>query len=261
MTELMTADQQMEIYSNPMQVLGIAIRQGADPSSLTTLSTLVMQWKDRLLKEAFGNAVAEFQQICPPIVKRKQVLKKDGGRLYDYASYEDVWDIVGPILGERKIAVSFACPSGANDKQYQCVVTLRVGGYSEAYPFVAPMPNLAAMAGAAHLTEPQAFGVVLSYYKRYALCAALNIVVVGEDSDAAIKAMQPSGITEDMATELELLLTKRTVKWDKFFEWASEREHQTITELKDISLETYKVAKQDALNYLAAKDTAKKGAK
>lgn len=238
--------------ANPMVVLREAIARGCDANTLTQLSDLVRTWKDTAAREAFGFAISQFQSRCLPIVKTRQADR------YAYAAFEDIWTVIQPLLAELQIGVSFSSPQ-VDGGMYCCVCTLRVGGYSEAYPFTAPMPNIAEIARKMFLTEPQAFGVVLSYYKRYALCAALNVIVVGEDNDAAVRITQSSGgITEDEAKELGEILQKRGTNWPEFLKWVSERERKPIERLSQMSRDSYEVAKREALEAIAKKKGAKK---
>jgi hypothetical protein len=70
----------------------------------------------------------------------------------------------------------------------------------------------------------QKWGAALSYAKRYALCAALNIVVTDEDNEDQLGTT----IDADQLTEIELLIRDVNADVPKFLAWAGVK---TLAEL------------------------------
>lgn len=179
---------------DPMTLLRLMIEKGTSPDQLGKMMDLQERWEAGRAKAAFGAALAAFQQECPPIQKLRAVRNKpsngasEGTIRYKWAAYEDIMPICGPILARHKIGVQFSTPT--TKERFDMTLRVRVGSHTEDYPFSAPMPDLGKIAGAMYLTEPQAFGLVMSYFKRYHFCSTFNVVVVGEDNDVATAVAQ-----------------------------------------------------------------------
>lgn len=195
---------------NPLVLLQTAIEKGLDPDKLGKLMDLAERYEKNRAAEVFGRSLAEFQSRCPTVYKSRKADR------FAFASYDDVMRQAGPVLAECGIAVSFTTPH--TEGRYEIVVRLRVGSYFEDFPFSAPMPDVGKIAAFLKLSEPQAFGFVLSYYKRYAICAAGNIVVTDEDNDAVNDAM--ANVTAAQAANINDLIAEKRVNMEKFLEWA-----------------------------------------
>lgn len=164
-----------ELMTSPASLLKMALENHAAMDVIERLSALKERADAEAAKREFGEAIGRFQA-------RGQIIQKSRkADRYAYAGFDDIWGQVRGPLGEEKISVSFSSPVQTNDR-YMMNVNLRVGSYAEDRPFVAPWPDLQAIAKRQGISEPQAMGVVSSYYKRYALCNALNIVV-GDEPD------------------------------------------------------------------------------
>ncbi len=156
------------------------LEKGGDISQLAGLLDLHKQWAADRAAEEFAEAMASFQQRVPAILKTKRAGK------FMYAPFEEIMRVVSPTLTECRIVVAFSFPE-RGDGMLGVTCRLRVGTHAEDYPFTFPMPDPKALmefTGGA-INGPQAAGQIISYFKRYAFCAALNIVITGEDTDAA----------------------------------------------------------------------------
>lgn len=207
--------------TNPLALLQVAIEKGMDPDKLGKLMDLAERWQLAQSKTEFSAAITKFQGMCPPITKKRKADR------FEFASFDDIMRSASPVLAECGIGVSFTSPF--TQGRYEIVCRLRVGGYHEDYPFSAPLPDLGKIASFLKLSEPQAFGFVLSYYKRYSLCAALNIVVTDEDSDAAV-GVGMANITPEQVEEIKAMMAEKNVNEKKFFEWAKVERVEDITQ-------------------------------
>lgn len=170
--------------TTPDDLLRSAVEKGVDAGQLEKLTLLYERWEKNRAAERFGDALAKFQADCPPVSKRRAVMNKGGqSERYKFASYEDVMAVAKPHLTANGISVSFSMPK-EQDGQLTMVCRVQVGAHAEDRPFSAPKPDLASIAKAMFLTEPQAWGLVLAYFKRYSFCAALGVIVADEDNDA-----------------------------------------------------------------------------
>lgn len=200
-TALMPAD---ESGGRPttLTLLQTAVARGMQPDQLEKLMDLHERDQQRQAKDAFCRALTEFQAECPLIVKDRKADR------FKFASYDDVMKAVGPVLARHRLAVSFGTEvSGAALK---IVCTVRHGTHADQTSHVVPLP------AEMRVNDTQKFGAALSYAKRYALCAALNIVVTDEDSDAVALDY----ITSDQVAEIEELVREKGANLNRFLEFA-----------------------------------------
>ena len=150
------------------------------------------KWEARIAAEQYGHALAAFQAQCPQIVKRRQI-DLGGGKGPLFASLDDIHDVIKPILAACGLSVRFSAEmTDAGQMRAKCFV--RHGRHEEASEVTLPVPTQM------RVNDTQKMGAALSYAKRYALCAALNIVVTEEDNDAAT-VMET--ITDEQMAQLE----------------------------------------------------------
>lgn len=155
--------------------------RGGDVGQLAKLLELHEQYTRDRAAEAYARALAGFQAECPAILKTKQA-----GR-FKFAPFELIMQTIDPILQRWGIVVTFSFPTCPTPGMMSVACKLRVGTHAEDHPFSFPTPDPKALAEFTNgaINGPQAIGQIISYFKRYALCAALNIVIAGEDTDAA----------------------------------------------------------------------------
>lgn len=189
------ATQPPVIEANPMAIIQSAVDRGMDPAQLTQLFDLQERWEKNRAAEAFGEAIARFQSLCPLVHKSKSAKSSGNFGGYTYASYDDVMRAASPALKECGLAVSFSTEQV--DRQLKITVRVRHGIHSEDSTLTVPVPDM-------KVNDTQKYGGALSYAKRYALCAALNIVTSDEDNDA--EGLHQS-ITDDQYALLDELIT------------------------------------------------------
>jgi hypothetical protein len=192
--------------TNPMALIQAAIERGIDPDQLGKLMDLQERHERNRAAETFGTAIAEFQRRCPRVHKGRKV---DAGPLrYQYASFDDVMYQAGPHLSACGIALSFS--TEANDKGIRVTVKVRVGIHAEESTLDVPVPDM-------KVNGTQRYGAALSYAKRYALCAALNIVVTDDVDDDANSCFDP--ITDEQEIEIAELIEAKGADKAKFLAW------------------------------------------
>lgn len=158
----------------PMLLIQRAMDSGIDPGKLYELA---QQWEADRAAERFADALAAFQAKCPQIQKTRQI-DLGGGKGPVYASLDDIMHIIKPILGECGLSVTFS--AGITDGgQLTAKCMIHHGRHVEASEITLPVPSQM------RVNDTQKMGAALSYAKRYALCAALNIIVSDEDRDGA----------------------------------------------------------------------------
>jgi hypothetical protein len=208
----------LQTANEPMSIVRAAIENKIDPDKLGKLLDLAERWEEKKAAEAASAALAGFQGECPMIRKTNAVVW-DGREKYKFASYEDVMAVAQPLLTKHGISVSFSVPD-AGDGMYQIVCHIRVGSHAEDRPFSCQTPDIKALAAKTSMNEAQAQGAWMSYWKRYALCSALGIVVCNEDNDVApVTPTEPRKINSKEMTEINTLIEETSADVDKFLAW------------------------------------------
>lgn len=160
-------------HLTPGAIIAGMIERGQDPQPMMAI---FREWEDRIAAEAYGHALSVFQAKCPQIVKRRQI-DLGGGKGPLFASLDDIMAVIKPILADSGLSVRFS--AGMTDGgQLTATCFIRHGRHEESSEVTLPVPSQM------RVNDTQKMGAALSYAKRYALCAALNIVVTDEDSDA-----------------------------------------------------------------------------
>jgi hypothetical protein len=221
--------------TNPLVLVQAAIDKGCDPDKLGKLMDLAERWQANQAAAAFGDAIASFQAECPTVFKRRATQQTDRFEGYNYASYDDVMREAGPLLAKNNIAVTF---SMENVPQVGITVTckVRVGIHAEDTTLTIPIPAM-------KVNDTQKFGAAMSYAKRYALCAALNIVVTDEDNDAA----GMDTVSKDQIDQMSKIIKDKGVNFKRFCEWAGEAAKRPVTNLEEMPVAIFAKA-MDMLN-------------
>lgn len=234
-TELMERDDTLPAVqgNGPMAILSQAIQAGTPASELTQLMDLAERYEANQAAAAYGAAVTKFQAACP-IVHKSRGTKESGAFGYTYASYDDVMRAAGPALRDCGLAINFSSEHVADGIKVTC--RIRHGSHFEDHTLTVPVPSM-------KVNDTQKYGAALSYAKRYALCAALNIVVSDEDDDAAQLNDLISEADAERVREL-LMLTNSDAK--RFLAWAK------VDRIEDLSVGKFR----DAIKMLEAKPRA-----
>lgn len=165
-----------------LSIIQIAVEKGAGADQLERLFAMQERMEMNDARREFAEAFRQFKAEAPAIVKKRVAdikSKNDGkGFNYNYASLDDITEVIDPILGRVGISYSFDSNTDAKPGFLRLIVKLRKGIYVESSNFDMPMPTSATG------NNTQAFGAGLSYARRYGLCAALGITVTDHDNDA-----------------------------------------------------------------------------
>lgn len=164
----------------PRQLCALALKQGAGIDVIERFSALAERWDALEAKKRWAEAVAAFKADCPPIIKRNVVNDKAGKQLYKFASYDDIKAVTIPLERKHGIVTGFSYDT-TTATSIKAVLKVTVGSHTEEFVGAVPVPTTAA--GGVNAT--QLMGQAQSYVKRYLYLAAFDLVVAGEDSDAA----------------------------------------------------------------------------
>ncbi len=194
--------------TNPLVLIQSAIERGVDPDRLGKLMDLAERWEANRAATAFAAAVARFQSLCPVVFKGRKAGKEGDGLKYSFASYDDVMAEAGPVLAQCGLAVSYTTQPAAAGLEITCRVSL--GIHTQETRLTIPIPQM-------KVNDTQKFGAAMSYAKRFAICAALNIVVTDEDDDAASQLVC---VSQDQVEQLNILLEETGSDLARFLDWA-----------------------------------------
>lgn len=156
------------------------IERGATVETMRELLALSREIRAERAKSQFLEALAAFQEECPPIVKRRAVLQKDSDLVrYKYA---DLPDIVRQVKGlMKKHGFSHSQKAIVEPGWVICVCHVHhIGGHTEPSEFKVPVDTKSFM------SSPQQYASALTFAKRYAFCDALGIMTSDEDTDATL---------------------------------------------------------------------------
>lgn len=189
-----------------------AIAGGIDPAKLEKMLDLHERWLQARAAETFGNAVADFQAEMPAIEKKRAV-KVQGVVRSMFANYEDIMHAARPLLTKHGISIGYNTDDLVVDgiRFIEATIRIRVGSYFEDKKFRCPIPmELSA-------SQPQKWGAALAFARRYAICAALDIVTCDESDDDGESVV--STISALQFLELERIGRTRTFHFARFLEW------------------------------------------
>lgn len=181
-TELVERDTRT-VELTPMLLMQRLIDSGRDPGEMLTVYE---RWEANAAADAFGVALSAFQAKCPQILKTRQI-DLGGGKGPLYASYDDIDAQIRPLMAECGLTKTFSA-SITEAGQMKVVCTIRHGRHTESSEVTLPAP------AQMRVNDTQKMGAAMKYGMRYALCAALDIVVTDEDRDG-------EGLAETLSEE------------------------------------------------------------
>jgi ERF superfamily len=174
------------------------------------------------------DAKAQFNQAFIRLQKRLPRIKKEGELTYpvnknqpdgpqkhiaSFAKWEDIDAALRPLLDEEGFALSFntAPRPGEGGGLLVTAILRHRAGHSQETSIPVPLDTSGGK------NTLQGYGSTLSYGKRYAATAALNIVTEGEDDDGKRGGVRY--ITGAEAREIDELLTQTKADRPRFLEY------------------------------------------
>ncbi len=192
-------------------LMGAIVSLAADPrvdvAKLKALMELQSSVENRQAERAFNAAFVRLQARLPRI-KRDGTLeypvdknKPDGAKRFiaKFAKWETIDRAIRPIYTDERFAISFhvAQRPGDGGGLLVSVELTHADGHSKIYE---PFPVSLDTSGGKN--NNQAYGSTLSYGKKYAAFAALNLVTEGEDDEGVAGSGPPSGARLDALEHL-----------------------------------------------------------
>ncbi len=232
MSEALTVHQ--EEQRTPTGLIALAIEKGMSPDNLEKLFSMQERYERNKAAERFGEALAQFQRLCPKVQKKREAKNRTGQVMYKYASFEDCEESAKPHLATCGISYSFEIEEEENKRTI--AVRLQVGAHAEdrCYPFVTADKT-------GMMDDAKQYASSLSQAKRHAFCAALGVTVA--DEEEAPPQRERKFIDGDQAITLHELVRESGADLVKFLAWADAASIGQIVAAKYSQAETLLKAK------------------
>ena len=181
-TEVVTHDEDKSAVavSEAVSFIQMIERASRDPAVDIDKMERLMQMHERMLNRqaetAFNVALATMQTELPEMPERGSIKKKDGGVQSKYALWEDMNQIIKPILSKHGFALTFRTGNEGN-KIVVTGILSHAAGHSVSSTMQLPMD------ASGSKNEVQGVGSSTAYGKRYVASALLNLTSRGEDND------------------------------------------------------------------------------
>jgi hypothetical protein len=160
----------------PIELLQIAVQQGADVEKLGKLMDLQERWQANEAKMAFNAAMRKFKANPPEITKNKKV--EFGNTLYKHATLDHVCDVVTKALSDVGISHAWKVNQQDGVIAVSCVLTHEMG-HSESTQLMGN-PDTSGSKNAV-----QAIGSTVTYLQRYTLLAACGLAAANDTDGVA----------------------------------------------------------------------------
>lgn len=165
--------------TNPMQLLAIAVQQGAPIERLQQLMDLRDRWEAGEARKAFTSAMAEFKQNPPKILKDKHVMfqTSKGTTEYDHATLGGVCAAI--VKGLSDVGISHRWITEQPERhvvKVTCVLT-HSAGHSESTTLMSAPDDSGGK------NSIQAIASAVSYLQRYTLLSATGLATNDMDDD------------------------------------------------------------------------------
>lgn len=178
----------------------VAMSPTADIDKMERLMAMHERFQAQQAKQQYDEAMSRMQEELPVIGERGGIRDKSGRIQSTYALWEDINEMIKPVLAKHGFALSFRTPRNERGIEVEGVLSHR-GGHREITSLVLPADTTGSKNGV------QAVASSVSYGKRYTAGALLNFTTTGEDDDGNGAVVTPR-VTSVQAAQLSELLDK-----------------------------------------------------
>ena len=216
----------------PMQMLELAVKQGAGLDRLQQLMDLQERWEASQARKAYNDAFSKFKAEAVRIIKNRTVT--DGPlKGKSYAELFAVVNAVTPALSANGLSASWKITKDEPTWiEVTCFIT-HIGGHVESVSMGGP-PDVGGAKSAI-----QARASTVSYLERYTLKAITGLSEQNDDTDGRDTTVY---ITANQVADLEALLTEVGANKTKFLQYLR------VGALTDLPAKDYGLAVQALQN-------------
>lgn len=182
----------------------VAMSPDADIDKMERLMAMHERFQAQQAKQQYDEALAQMQEELPVIGERGGIKDKNGRIQSTYALWEDINEMIKPVLAKHGFGLSFRTPRNEKGIEVEGVLSHRAG-HRETTSLLLPADTSGSKNGV------QAVASSVSYGKRYTAGALLNFTTTGEDDDGNGAVVTPR-VTSAQAATLAMLLEKCSEK-------------------------------------------------
>jgi len=211
----------MVIKTDAAKILDVITRAAKDPSIDVGKLDHLMKMYERIeaaaSRRSYDACMSEMQPELPVIGERGQIVVKEKGtekviQTSGYAKWEDINEVIKPVLGKYGFAITFRTGTATDGKvTVTCICSHRDGHREET-----TMTLMHDSTGSKN--SVQAIGSSTTYGKRYSACAMLNITTRGQDNDGQTIEDPNDWITAEQVASLNVLMDDAGVNREKFLD-------------------------------------------
>ncbi|MFJ3486624.1 ERF family protein [Pseudomonas sp. NPDC090202] len=189
----------------------VAMSPSADIDKMERLMAMHERFQAQQAKQQFDDALSLMQEELPVIGERGGIKDKSGRIQSTYALWEDINEMIKPVLAKHGFAITFRTPRNEKGIEVEGVLSHRAG-HRETTSILLPVD------ASGNKNGVQAVASSVSYGKRYTAGMLLNITTTGEDDDGngGVASITPR-VTSAQAAQLAMLLEKCSEKAKKAF--------------------------------------------
>ncbi len=171
----------------PMQLLSVAVSQGADIDKLEKLMALQERWEASNARKAFDAAISAARAEIKPIIKTGHV--KYNNTDYKHETLDGIAQAIDPILGKNGLSYRFRSSQEGAVLCVTCILA-HSGGHSEETA-LRGSPDTSGQKNAY-----QAIGSAATYLQRYTLKLALGLSAAKDDDAKSADVSDEPDITD-----------------------------------------------------------------
>ena len=184
--ELMPREQEGQnravVAVNPMELLSMAVSQGADIEKLEKLMALQERWEAGQSRKAFDAAISAARAEIKPIVKTGHVQYNETD--YMHETLDGIAKAIDPILSKHGLSYRFRSAQEGSLLRVTCILA-HSGGHSEETELNGA-PDMSGKKNAY-----QAIGSAATYLQRYTLKLALGLSAAKDDDAKSAESNEP----------------------------------------------------------------------
>lgn len=160
--------------ATPMQLMAVAVQNGADMDTLERLTALAERFEAREAKKEFFKALAKFQEMVPELVKTKRVQFQNVD--YSYAPLSSIIKQVKDPLKKCGFAYRWEFGDDGGEMWADFILTHK-SGHSERTRAKSPLDTSGSK------NPVQSRGSTQSYLQRYSMVGGLGLATADDDTD------------------------------------------------------------------------------
>jgi len=213
-TTVATTDSQTPARFDPGQLISEAIASNVPVETMERLLAMRTQLKAEAAREAYFQALAQFQGVCPIIIKNAQAKGKGGTNTYKYAPLDEIVIKVRELLRDHGFSYQINTED-INDRPHAVVTGIHSEGHTERSIF-----PIIEIKGTQIMNEIQVWAASQMYAKRYAFCNLWGIMTGDRDDDGA-PPRSTDTLTDPQYMALNDLIASTGTDIAKFLKWGN----------------------------------------